>query len=122
MQGRDLIAASAKPHRLLPHERWLTDRVVRRQERAGSAPDAWHWSFGPEGARLLHASIADQVLGWAICLAGVIGGVSLGDGPASLATASSFAAAGVGTLAFGTIRQVQAGRARKAYRRAQAAG
>lgn len=88
----DLAGRAVKARRLLPHERWLADRIVRRQERAGSSPDA---------------------------LAGVAVGASLGNGQASIVTTSIFAAVGLGTIGFGTVRQVQAGRARKAYLRAQ---
>jgi len=114
------VLTIVKSHRLLPHERWLADWVVRRQERAGSSSEeAWHWSFGPEGARLLHAAVADMIVGYLLALSTGMVWSTVGDQLSPVAGgALVMAILGVCMAITGT-RQLQAASARKAYLRDQ---
>jgi Flp pilus assembly protein TadB len=103
-------------HYLLPHERRYADRMRRLQD---SRPDTAPYlrmlqNYGPEGLRLLSATIADLYLFWFILLAGLIARFVQLHGVPFVAIGVFAVAAIIGSV--GMVRAAQCAREGKRFR------
>lgn len=94
--------------RLLPHERWFASAALRRQQthRTATILRIEH-NYGPVGTALMPAALADNFLGAALAVVGIVFLVISGVRGTLLAVAYGWLCAGWLVLIVGMVRAVQ---------------